>query len=252
MNRKERRPRPPEGRDPRRRQRERAAAPLGGEGLPRWVSEELTRVTPRGRTSEALAALERAATAFSGAKFGRALQAAEEAKGLSPRDATVREVLGLAAYRLGRWEQALRELRTYRRFTGDTTHLPVEIDVLRALERPEDVEDAWSLLRRLGGSSETMDEGKVVYASFLLDSGRAQEAWRVAEPGRLEPEAAESRLRVWYVAARAAARLGDGATARRLYEAIGRREPGFPGLDALEAAIGEVDGGAAGERGRGR
>jgi len=65
------------------------------------------------------------------------------------------------------------ELRTYRRLSGDTTHLPVEMDVLRALERDADVEAAYALLRRLGANRPALDEGRVVYASFLLDHDRA-------------------------------------------------------------------------------
>jgi tetratricopeptide (TPR) repeat protein len=201
------------------------------------VTEELTRVTPRNQIAGATRALEQAALLFAGAKYGRALRHAEEAKSLSPRDATVREVIGLSAYRLGKWDQALRELRTFRRFTGETTHLPVEMDALRALERGKDVEEAWRLLRKLGGRPDTLDEGRVVYGSYLLDADRAREAWKVVEPGRLVQDPGESRLRVWYVAARAAARLGDFGTARRLYQAVQQTDPAFPGLDELGRAL---------------
>ncbi len=199
---------------------------------------ELTRVTPKANLGGAVAALEQAAVAAAKGNHAKALSHAEEAKRLSPRDATIREVIGLSAYRLSRWEQALRELRAFRRLTGETAHLPVEMDVLRALERPEDVERAWALLQRLGGSTATKDEGKVVFASYLLDADRAAEAWEVASPGRITADASESRLRVWYVAARAASRLGDRETALRLYEAITGGDPAFPGLDELKAAIG--------------
>jgi hypothetical protein len=45
---------------------------------------------------------------------------------------------------------------------------------------------------------------------------------------------------VWFVAARAAARLGDRRTARRLYEVIQAADPGFPGLDELDRATAAV------------
>ena len=147
--------------------------------------------------------------AFVGGRYAKARHHAEEAKALAPRLPAIREVLGLAAYRMGRWDQALTELRTYRRLSGDTTHLPVEMDVLRALERPEEVEATHALLRRLGGSPATLDEGKVVYASFLLDRDRAREAWELTRPSSLKASPTDGDLRVWYVAARAAARLGD-------------------------------------------
>jgi tetratricopeptide (TPR) repeat protein len=210
---------------------------LRGGALPSWVVEEIARVAPGERGRQAIAHLEEAVAAFVGGRYGRALQDAEQGKECAPRDPTMREVIGLSAYRLGRWEQALAELRTFRRLAGDTTHLPVEMDALRALERDRDVEVAWALLRRLGGTRTTMDEGRVVYGSFLLDRDRAREAWEVTRPPRIGGEAEESELRVWYVASRAAARMGDLATARRLYEAIQGEDPSFPGLDDLERAF---------------
>ena len=194
-------------------------------------------MTPRGRVGEALARVEQAALAFVAGRYGKAHEDAEAAKELSPRFAPTREILGLAAYRLGRWEPALTELRTYRRLSGDTTHLPVEMDVLRALERDADVEAAYALLRRLGANRPALDEGRVVYASFLLDHDRAREAWELTRPGSLGANPTEGDLRVWYVAARAAARLGERATARRIYQALQEADPGFPGLDTLDAAL---------------
>ena len=60
----------------------------------------------------------------------------QRAKALSPNDATIRETIGLAAYRVGDWGTALTELRAYRRMAGETTHLPIEMDILRAQDRP--------------------------------------------------------------------------------------------------------------------
>lgn len=195
-------------------------------------------MTPHSRVGLAAQELEEAAVAFVGGRYAKAQRHAEEAKGLAPRFPLIREVLGLAAYRMGRWEQALSELRTYRRLSGDTTHLPVEMDVLRALERDDEVEAAYALLRRLGGSRGTLDEGRVVYGSFLLDRDRAQQAWELTRPAALKASPSDGELRVWYVAARAAARLGDRSGSRRLYQAILEADPGFPGLDELEAALG--------------
>ena len=49
----------------------------------------------------------------------------------------VREAAGIAAYQVGRYEEALRELRTARRLTGSSEHLPVMADCERGLGRPE-------------------------------------------------------------------------------------------------------------------
>ena len=197
-------------------------------------------MTPKQNLKAATEMLQAAAKSFAAGRHGKALRDAEQAKELSPRDATIRELIGLSAYRLGRWEQALRELKTFRRLTGDTTHMPVEMDVLRALERPKDVEATWAGLQRIGGDKATRDEAKVVYGSFLLDRGEDRRAWQVSGPKRMGADPPESELRVWYVAARAAQRLGDLPTARKIYEAIERADAAFPGLDELDRLTGSA------------
>jgi predicted Zn-dependent protease len=201
------------------------------------VREEVVRVTPKERREPALQLLTAAAEAFSESRFRSALTKLTEAKDLSPRVATIRELLGLSAYRLEQWRTALQELRTFRRLTGETVHMPVEMDSLRALGRPDDVAKAWELYRELGGSRETDDEARVVYASFLLDQGKPRQAWDVIRPGRLVAEPRDSEVRRWYVAARVAAALGDMVAARQLLTAVQRVDPAFPGLDELEAQI---------------
>ena len=208
-----------------------------GAGLPRWVQEEVNRSTRKERRPAVLQYLEAAAGAFADAKYGKAAQQAEQAKEASSSNATIREILGLSYYRLGRWKDALKELRGFRRIAGETTHLPVEMDCLRALERGNDVEKAWAQLHDLGGRRDTMREARVVYGSYLLDGGRLHEAWKVVNPKKIHKEADESSLRQWYVAARVAAHLGDDSSARQLVSAITAADPGFPGLDQLEKEI---------------
>ncbi len=205
--------------------------------LPNWVIEDLSRTTPNHRVADALEALGEASAALADGRFPKALRMAQKAKDLAPRDATVREVLALAAYRTGDWKQALRELRTYRRFSGELTHVPVEMDTLRALDRDDDVERAWGLLRDHGARPQVMKEGRVVYASYLLDHDRVAEAREVVRPGRLSDRPFDEDLRLWYVAARAAALHGEGDEARRLRNAILEHDPSFPGIDELERLI---------------
>ena len=220
--------------DPVRGRRDSAAAERD---LPRWVVEALTRVTPNDRVEAALRELSDASKALSEGRFGAALRRATKAKGLSPRDATVREVLGIAAYRLGEWATALRELRTYRRLAGEGTHVPVEMDVLRALGRPKDVERLWSEVESLTDSDAVLKETLVVYASFLLDETRIAEARALATPDVVSSRPYAEDLRVWYVAARSAALDGDRDQAVELRDAILSFDPSFPGIAALDAAI---------------
>jgi tetratricopeptide (TPR) repeat protein len=66
-----------------------------------------------------------------------ALAQARAARALAGRVGPVREAAGIAAYTAGEWAEALAELRTARRLTGDAGHLPIIADCERALGRPE-------------------------------------------------------------------------------------------------------------------
>jgi hypothetical protein len=205
--------------------------------LPNWVVESLARVTPRDRVGPALEALGEASAAMAEARYHDAARHARKAKGLAPQDATVRETLGLASYRVGDWDTALAELRAYRRMAGDPQHLPVEMDVHRALKRDRDVEKTWETLNEADVHPAVRKEGRVVYGSYLLDHGKPEEAWDVTGPARVGPTPHEADLRVWYVAARAAAMRGEVDTARRIADAIVLNDPSFAGLDTLDREI---------------
>jgi tetratricopeptide (TPR) repeat protein len=208
--------------------------------LPNWVIENLERVTPKDRIAPALEELGAASEALADGNYQAAVRHGNRAKTLSPSDSTIRETIGIAAYRLGDWKTALTELRAYRRMAGETTHLPIEMDVLRAQDRKRDVEQAWKELQKRGGHGLVMNEGKVVYASFLLDEGRAPEAWKIVKPGRIEQSPNEGHLRLYFVAARTAAALGDVDTARDLSNVIVMADPSFPGWEQLEREIAAI------------
>lgn len=67
----------------------------------------------------------------------RAYEHAQAAVQRAGRVDVVREAAGLAAYRTGRFAEALRELRTVRRLNGSSEHLAVMADCERGLGRPE-------------------------------------------------------------------------------------------------------------------
>lgn len=208
----------------------------GGQ-LPKWVRDEIIRSTPKDRREPALNHLSRAMESFVDERYPSACTDLRKAKELSPRSATIRELLGLSAYRSGKWEEALRELRTFRRITGDLIHYPVEMDCLRALDRPEDVIKSWERLSEYDISATINNEARVVYASFLLDQGRPRDAWPVIKPGRLVAAPTSGELRRWFVAARVAYEAGDEDAARRLVAALDEQEPDFEGVDELRRAL---------------
>jgi tetratricopeptide (TPR) repeat protein len=159
-------------------------------------------------------------------------RAATEAKRLAPRSGAIREVLGLAQYRNGRFREALRELQSYRRLTGrlDQNHLIA--DSHRALGAPA---------KALGPVEEALDaripeearaEAAVVGASALADLGRYDEALTLLR--RAPRRGAGSRphdLRVWYVRADVLARAGRRREAAREFARILEHDP-----DAFDAA----------------
>lgn len=194
-------------------------------------------MTPKERVAAALEALGEASAAMADSRYHAAVKHAKVAKNLSPQDATIREILGLSAYRIGDWDTALSELRAYRRMAGEAVHLPIEMDVLRAMKRDGDVAKTWVMLEKADVPPAVWKEGKVVYGSHLLEQGDAAGAWDLTGPDRVGPNANDADLRVWYVAARAAARTGEIATARRIADAIVLNDPAFPGLDELDYEI---------------
>lgn len=208
----------------------------GGQ-LPKWVRDEIIRSTPKDRRQPAINHLASAMESFAEERYPAAVSELRKAKQLSPRSATIRELLGLSAYRSGNWDEALPELRTFRRLTGDLIHYPVEMDCLRGLERPDDVIKAWERLQDYDISPTINHEARVVYASFLLDQNRPRDAWPVIKPGRLVASPTEGELRRWFVAARVALEAGDKDAARRLVAALDEQEPDFEGVDELRRAL---------------
>jgi hypothetical protein len=116
--------------------------------------------------------------------------------------------------------------------------MPAEMDALRALGRPADVDKTWQLFKELGGARDVELEARVVYASHLLDQGKVKPAWDVIKPGRLVASAGEAELRSWYVAAKVALAAGDRETARTITAAISKQAPSLEGLEELQTAVG--------------
>jgi tetratricopeptide (TPR) repeat protein len=226
-----------ENRDQAPRRELRTVTSVSSGQLPKWVREEIQRSTPKDRRDPALNHLAKALNQFADERYAAALPELRKAKTLAPRSSTVREMLGLSAYHTGGWEEALRELRTFRRLTGDLIHMPMEMDSLRALGRKADVTKTWQLLQDLDTSATVDHEAKVVYASFLLDEGKPGEAWDIVRPTRLVASPSPGEMRRWYVAARAAVAAGDIEAARRLVAALDAQDPDFEGVDDLRSAL---------------
>ncbi len=149
----------------------------------------------------------------------RAYRHAVAAQRRAGRMGVVREALGYAAYRTGRFEEALREFRTVRRLTGSEHTLPLMADCERGLGRPH------RAVELLAGEAagelerEAYLELLMVVAGARMDLGQPQAAALLLDVPELHREVpnryAGVRSRLMSVYADALERAGEtGAAAQ--------------------------------------
>jgi tetratricopeptide (TPR) repeat protein len=158
----------------------------------------------------------------------RALAFARGARARAARVAAVREAVGIAAYHAAEWAEALTELRTARRISGDPRNLPVIADCERALGRPEQAARLLSDpdVRRL--DSETRAELLIVVAGARRDLGQLDAALSVLARGGLDRDRPRpGAMRLWYAYA-------------DILETAGRRQEAAEWFAASAAA--DIDG----------
>jgi hypothetical protein len=166
---------------------------------------------------------------------------AQAAKRLAARVGVVREAGGIAAYRTGRWAEALSELRAARRMTGHDDYIPLMADSERALGR---VDRALALVREANpeGLSRAMQiELRIVESGIRRDQGLADAAVLALQL----PELTSGRRRPWsarlfYAYADALLAAGREQEAR---EAFGRAaEADTAGETDAAERLSELDG----------
>ncbi|WP_185934068.1 hypothetical protein [Actinobaculum suis] len=128
----------------------------------------------------------------------------------------VREALGIAAYLTGRYSEALRELRTYRRMTDDYSHAPLEADAERGLGKPEKALSfiAEVPLKRLSPAAQI--ELAIVTSGARADTGDYAGGLSVIERIKSENLGEELRARVELVKADRLAEVGQTEEAEEL------------------------------------
>jgi tetratricopeptide (TPR) repeat protein len=139
----------------------------------------------------------------------------------------VRELRGLTFYRIGRWKEALRELRAFAELTGSVDQHPVIADSERALGHHDRVTEIWSEIRRSGTSSDVLAEGRLVMAGSLADRGLLKEAIALLGPATLRKvtKPHERHIRQWYLLGDFYERTGDVPRARELFERVVEADP---------------------------
>jgi tetratricopeptide (TPR) repeat protein len=202
--------------------------------LPRPIQEEIRRTAAAGRERDAMSRLARAIELLDRDDPKAAAAEAEKAKAFAPRSGAVREVLGLALYGLGRWQDALTELKAYKRISGRSDQNHLIADSLRGLGRPaEAVPLAEEMLRVKGVPNEAKAEAVIVAASALADQGRFAEALAFLGRARTREDVAEDyTLRLWYVKGDILERAGRPSDAADEFRRIMRHDAGA--YDAAE------------------
>jgi tetratricopeptide (TPR) repeat protein len=106
----------------------------------------------------------------------RAYLYAQGARRLAARVGVVRETSGIAAYRAGKWTDALTELRAARRLTGRGGYLPMMADCERAMGRLDRALDLVTGPDARGLDRATQIELRIVESGIRRDQGLPEAA----------------------------------------------------------------------------
>ena len=128
----------------------------------------------------------------------------------------VREALGLAAYMTGRYSEALRELRTYRRMTDDYSHVAIEADSERGLGRSEKALAFISEIPLSRLDAESKIELALVASGAKADTGDSEGGLAVIEKLAVENFEEDLRARVELIRADRLEELGREEEAKEL------------------------------------
>ena len=167
----------------------------------------------------------------------RALTHARAAGALAGRVGAVREAVGLAAYAAGQWQEALAELRTARRITGDPQHLAVLADCERALGRPERALAVLDDPQVTSLEQAARVELVVVVSGARRDLGQPDAAVLLLQgPARATTARRPWAARLWYAYAEALLAAGREEEARDWFARAAQHDAGAD-TDAAERLL---------------
>jgi tetratricopeptide (TPR) repeat protein len=207
--------------------------------LPADVVDELERVAGTKRLPAVERRVRDGRTAFEAERYRDAAGILSRLATELPDAASVRELLGLTYYRMGRWKLAAAELEAYRTLTGAFDEHPVLADCYRAMRRWKAVEELWGELREASPSAELVMEGRIVAAGALADRGRFDEAIATMRPAAGEARRVQDHhLRAWYVLGDLYDRAGDPTSAATYFRRVLRHDATFADVPERLAALG--------------
>ena len=112
--------------------------------LPPEVAAEIRRALDASTSHHKdvmVAKMEDAVAAYDRGRYPEAAKLGKQVANEAPMVPAVRELVGLAAYRAGRWREAIRQLEAFGALTDEADHIPALMDSHRALGRPRKVAD---------------------------------------------------------------------------------------------------------------
>ena len=208
------------------RRRERTARRV--EGALELDRDRLVQRIGKARADRVVQRLAEATEAFAEERFEEARKTLKPLADLVPDEPTIRELHGLALYRLGRWRQAVVELDAFVDRTGATDQHPVLADCHRALGHHAKVAELWEELGAASPAASIVAEGRIVYAGSLADQGKLAEAIDVLEQGSLgSKRLKDHHLRLRYALGDLYDRAGEHQAARRQFQVVADHAPDF-------------------------
>jgi tetratricopeptide (TPR) repeat protein len=194
--------------------------------LPPEIAAEIRNAASIATVQHRERLVERAEAAYGAYERGRYQDASRAIKPVAeeaPGVAAVREMAGLAAYRSGKWREALRHLQAFSELSDSAEHIPVLMDCQRALRKPKKVADLWTELRQSSPEPDVLAEGRIVASASLAESGDLQGAIEMlasAGASKALRNPSNRHVRQWYLLADLYERAGDVPRARELFERV--------------------------------
>jgi thioredoxin-like negative regulator of GroEL len=212
----------------------------GGSGDPEsgGTDPSLRRAVGAAKVERLEERLKDASRAFRRERYDEARRLLRPLAEAAPTAESVRELLGLTYYRLGRWKLAVAELEAFRDLSGSTEQHPVLADCYRALGRHAKVVELWDELRQVSPSAALVAEGRIVFAGSLADRGKLTDAivaLEAAKPPTRRPQA--HHLRVTYALADLHERAGNVPRARQLFGIVADADPDLGDVEARLRAL---------------
>ncbi len=203
--------------------------------LSKAIIRELEATARPGKGEILVKVFGQAAQAFLEEDYPEAIRLGEQSKHMALRSASVRELLGLAYYRAGKWPETVREISAFRRIAGTQEQNHVLADAYRAIGKPDKAVELCDQVSGKEVDEQVFFEAQIVGAGARSELGDLDGAIARLERLNLDPAVAQDHhIRAWYVLGDLLERRGRYTHARELFERVAGADPDI--TDAPERA----------------